>query len=329
MKKRPYIIFLAKRQSSASTRYRALNYFPFLKQAGFYPVHMDTKGSCFHKLTILREVKKSDAVVVIRKTFSLPFRIVLQLLSIKLIFDFDDAVFVKSNGKNSRLRKGRFKSMLKAVDHVWAGNEYLAENAKKWNASVDILPTAVDLNRYKKVGEKSKKNIDIVWIGSSSTKKYLQELVPILEILVKRSPHIRLKIIADFDLETKNLTTLPIDWSNDTEVDALSSSHIGISMMSDDAWSRGKCGLKVLQYMSSSLPVVVSNVGVHREIVVQGKSGFLVNDESEWLSALSSLINDEQLRLSMGKYGQQIVKKRYNYEATSRSMIKLLQNIDS
>ncbi|SDT84227.1 glycosyltransferase family 4 protein [Desulfobacula phenolica] len=327
MKKQPYILFLSKRQSSASTRYRGLNYFSFLKQAGFTPALMDSKGNLVHKIAVLKEVMKADVVVVLRKTFSFPFRRFVQLLSKKLIFDFDDAIFAKSSGGQSKLRMGRFKSMLAGVDHVWAGNRYLAETAEQFNASVEILPTAVDLNRYKSSEAKPDNNIDIVWIGSSSTKKYLQEVIPVLEKLAERVPRIRLKIIADFDLETRSLTTLPIAWKNETEAEELGSSHIGIAMMSDDPWSRGKCGLKVLQYMAASLPVVVSDAGVHGEIVDHGESGYLVNSESEWLSALTRLINDEQLRLSMGEYGRHIVSARYSYDVTSIQVIKRLKGL--
>jgi glycosyltransferase involved in cell wall biosynthesis len=326
MKEQPYILFLSKSRSSASTRYRSLNYFPFLKQDGLDPVHMDPKGSLFHKMAVLREVMKADVVVVLRKTFSFPFRRLIQFLSKTLVFDFDDAIFAKSSGDSSKTRMDRFKSMLAKVDHVWAGNRYLAENAEQCIDSVEILPTAVDLTRYKTTEAKPDNSIDIVWIGSSSTRKYLEALIPMLEKLAEKVPHVRLKIIADFDLDTTRLTTVPVQWSHETETCELGAGHIGIAVMSDDPWSRGKCGLKVLQYMAASLPVVVSDAGVHREIVEHGKSGYLVKNESEWLSALTRLINDEPLRHSMGEYGRGIVAARYSYATTAGQMIDRLKS---
>lgn len=326
MKEQPYILFLSKKQSSASTRYRCLNYFPFLEHEGLAPVHMDPKGSLFHKIAVLREVMKADVVVVLRKTFSFPFRRPVQFLSKKLIFDFDDAIFTKSSQKSSKRRMGSFKAMLSKVDHVWAGNQYLAGIAELFTSSVEVLPTAVDINRYTMTKAKPDKNIDIVWIGSSSTRKYLEDLIPILEKLAEKAPHIRLKIIADFDLETKCLTTVPVQWSNETETAELASSHIGIAVMPDDPWTRGKCGLKVLQYMAASLPVVASAAGVHGEIVDHGKSGYLVGDSSGWLPALTRLIDDESLRRSMGECGREIVGDRYSYAATARQMINRLKS---
>lgn len=327
MKNRPTILFLSKKRSSASTRYRCLNYFPFLEKAGFLPRQMNSQGSLLKKLSLLGEIRNADVVVVLRKTFSLPFRIVLGIFSKKIIFDFDDAIFVKSSGKESVLRKRRFKSMVKMVDHTWAGNSYLAQKAEEVCSSVELLPTAVDVSKYKTNEAKTRDHIDIVWIGSSSTRKYLEELIPILEKTAKKHPRIRLKIIADFDLKTTYLTTLAVPWREETEALELGSSHIGIAVMPDDSWSRGKCGLKVLQYMAAALPVVVSDSGVHRDIVKDKKSGFLARENAQWENALEKLINDKPLRESMGRRGNKTVTNHYSYDNTSQQVINTLNTM--
>ncbi|MCP4673027.1 MAG: hypothetical protein GY857_17180, partial [Desulfobacula sp.] len=98
---KPHVLFIAKRKTSASTRYRCLNYFQSLKKAGWFPEYIDTKGGLKHRIHTLRCIIKADIVVVVRKTFVFPFRFLVQILSKKLVFDFDDAIFVKSSGKKS------------------------------------------------------------------------------------------------------------------------------------------------------------------------------------------------------------------------------------
>ncbi|MCP4673021.1 MAG: glycosyltransferase family 4 protein [Desulfobacula sp.] len=262
-----------------------------------------------------------------RKTFVFPFRFLVQILSKKLVFDFDDAIFVKSSGKKSELRMRRFKALTSKAHQVWAGNRYLAQNAQKYCPSVKILPTAINTDKYDKDSIKTDEYIDIVWIGSSSTRKYLEQLVPTLDELAHKTPGIRLKIIADFDLETKYIKTSAIAWTDASEAKELASSHIGIAMIPDDPWSRGKCGLKLIQYMAASLPVVASNTGVHPDIVEHSVSGFLVNNKKEWIKALSSLIKNRKQRDSFGARGYDIVKKKYSYNTTTKQMIDHLNKL--
>ena len=77
----------------------------------------------------------------------------------------------------------------------------------------------------------------------------------------------------------------------------------------DDEWSRGKCGLKILQYMAAGIPAVGSPVGVNKEIIQDGKNGFLASTEDEWYEKLLSLCEDPELRRRMGNAGRKTVKK--------------------
>ena len=67
---------------------------------------------------------------------------------------------------------------------------------------------------------------------------------------------------------------LPVPWTEASEAVEIAGADIGISWMPDDAWSRGKCGLKVLQYLAAGLPVVANPVGVQIEMVRHGETGF-------------------------------------------------------
>lgn len=319
------IVFLSKGSTSASTRYRATAFLPLLSEQGIDALHFDVGGSMKGHFLALSAARRADVVIVLRKTFGTAFRILLRRNSKRLIFDFDDAVFCNSDGSASLTRMKRFAAMAQSCDYILAGNSFLAGAATRFNPAVTVLPTSVNMAKYGLPAPKPTEAVDLVWIGSSSTRKYLESALPALEAAAQLIPELRLKIIADFTLQSKILEIENIRWSEDTEAFHVASSHIGIAPMADNDWSRGKCGLKVLQYMAAGLPVVSSNAGVNTEIVQHGKTGLLVSSEKEWVQAITELARNEVMRHRFGNAGRARVKQRYTQEAALESLLQTLK----
>ncbi|MBV1913726.1 MAG: glycosyltransferase family 4 protein [Cycloclasticus sp.] len=301
------ILFISKSYNSSSTHYRALQFFPYLKSHGFKPKHVSSSGGLFAILKTLWLANQADVVIVLRKTFPLMITWLLRLVSKKLIFDFDDAIFCRSNGSISKTRMKRFKNIVSKSDHIFAGNQFLAHNSSKLNKSVSLIPTCLDVEKYNVKISKPTDSIDLVWIGSRSTSKYLLNLIPILDNIAATHPSLRLKVIADFDIPEAKIPTLIIPWTKSCEAYELVSSHIGIAPMIENDWTKGKCALKVLQYMAAGLPVISSNVGVNSEVITSNKNGFLVTTSDDWKEAIDTLVKDSKLRQSMGTTAHQDV----------------------
>ena len=111
------------------------------------------------------------------------------------------------------------------------------------------------------------------------------------------------------------MPVVAIPWSEATEAEALASGDVGISWIPDDLWSRGKCGLKVLQYQAAGLPVVANPVGVHPEMIEPGVSGFLATTADEWVDAVKALADRPFTRRRMGRAARASVVSRYSVEA--------------
>ena len=174
------VLFISKGENSSSTRYRALSYFPLLQQHGWEPRHItDNKTSASHR-KILREAARSDAVVLLRRTPGWLYGRRLRKASKRLIFDFDDAIFVPRSGRFSQ-RPARFRRIAQTCDHVWAGNSYLASEARRFNYDVSVVPTSIEIEAYQPVTNKPPGDAVLVWIGSRSTRKYLTDILPVLE----------------------------------------------------------------------------------------------------------------------------------------------------
>jgi glycosyltransferase involved in cell wall biosynthesis len=283
---------------------------------------------------LLRNLRYADAVIVQRK---LPPNWQLHLLrraARRLLFDFDDAVYCRdsfaSKGTRSARRLRRFTDFCRAADSVIAGNAFLASEAKRASphGPVSIIPTCVDPNRYPiarhaRVGS----GVQLVWVGSSSTLQGLEAISPLLEGLGERWPGLCLKFVCDRFLTLMRLPILPVRWTESGEAAEIADADIGISWMPDDAWSRGKCGLKVLQYMAAGLPVVANPVGVHCEMVRHGENGFLAESAGDWQEAMGRLAHDPSLRRRMGTAGRQRIENDYAVSVGAARWLEVLERL--
>jgi glycosyltransferase involved in cell wall biosynthesis len=271
--------------------------------------------------SLLAKVRRADVVMVQRK---LPARWQLHFLRRNaklLLFDFDDAVFGRDSyatkGIPSNRRQSRFRSICAAADAVIAGNTFLSKQAAHWTSSsrVHVIPTSVDPDAYPLARhERRGVGVQLVWVGSSSTLHSLEAIRHLLNTLGQRVPGLQLKLVCDRSLHLEHLPVIPVGWSEATEANELASADIGICWMPDDNWSRGKCGLKLLQYMAAGLPVVANRIGVHKEIVLHGETGFLADTAEEWQNAIGQLATDPALRGRMGAAGRRRLAADYSVE---------------
>jgi glycosyltransferase involved in cell wall biosynthesis len=319
------ILVLSKGSESSSTRYRALQYRPLFEQHGFALQHQTLAGGVTHYLSALRAARNADVVLVLRKTLPWPLLRLLRCAARRLVFDYDDAIFCNTDGSFSATRRARFAAMVQASDGVLAGNAFLASHAVQCGASATLIPTALDPARYRVTADKPLQTLDLVWIGSRSTRKYLAEAMPALADAAAQLGQLRLKIIADFDLPGQGIATLPVAWREETEAQELASAHIGIAPMRDDDWSRGKCALKVLQYMAAGLPVISSASGANAEIVRDGDNGLLAATPQDWATGIARLGADADLRERMGASGRALVEADYSIESVFSRLLGAIE----
>ena len=215
---------------------------------------------------------------------------------------------------------------------VVGGNSYLAQRAIDAGATwVEVLPTVVNLDRYpiRSPLESSADSgalsvLRIVWIGSPSTAHYLDLLRETLKELATHTPFV-LRVIGASEVSIPGVEVETIAWTEDTEVDSISSCAVGIMPLEDSPWEKGKCGYKLIQYMACSLPVVASAVGANVEIVEDGKNGYLVRSTDEWVVALRTLLESPRLRAEMGKAGRARVEENYCLQKTGPRLVELLR----
>lgn len=274
-----HLIALVESPGHVCCRYRLEAFRPALERAGHRLQVQALPPHWWQRLRLSGELRQADVVILQRKLLPAWQAALLARASSRLLFDLDDAVFLRDSyaGKpqQSVRRQRRFAAIVRRADLVVAGNSFLAAAALDAGAArAVVVPTCVDPQRYPcAVHERTGAGTQLVWIGSSSTLHGLEQVRPLLESVGLSLPGLYLKLICDRFLELNALAALPCPWSEATEASELAAADIGISWLPDDAWSRGKCGLKVLQYMAAGLPVVANPVGVQRELIRHGGNG--------------------------------------------------------
>jgi glycosyltransferase involved in cell wall biosynthesis len=278
-----------------------------------------------HRRRDIRKIAKYDVVLIYREAYllgNIKFEKKIRKKVKKIVFDFDDAIWlpnVSDANKNFSWLKDYAKTekLIALSDLVFAGNTYLQNYASNYSNNVVVVPTTIDTREYiPQVKQNKSDKICIGWSGSITTIQHFNYAVPFLEKLKEKyKDRIEILVIGDSSYQNQELGVESIDWKKNTELEDLSRIDIGIMPLPDDNWSRGKCGLKGLQYMALEIPTIMSQVGVNTEIIRDGENGFLAEAEEEWIDKLSRLIESKELREKLGKAGRKTVVEQYSFDA--------------
>jgi glycosyltransferase involved in cell wall biosynthesis len=329
------LVALVESQDHVCCRYRLRAFRDELAAAGhsleLRPLPRDWWG----RMRLGTDLRQAHAVILQRRLLPVWQVRLLRRRVRRLIFDFDDAVFLhdsySAKGTYSRVRWRRFAATVRAADVVVAGNGWLADQAATAGARRRIvIPTCVNPHAYPTAKhDLSRPGVRLVWVGSASTLQGLERVRPLLEAVGVGAPGVRLKLICDRFLTFERLPVELCLWTEATEAAEVAAADIGISWLPDDDWTRGKCGLKVLQYMAAGLPVVANPVGVQADMVRHGESGFLASKPREWVAAIAQLAHDTELRRRMGAAGRRRVEAQYSVAAGGRLWRELLASFQT
>lgn len=355
-KKRLRVLFLPGAYFSPSARYRILQLIPFfdkikydIKVRTIYPdrVLCTSNPACkiwqkipsrlsqlvrlFSSFWVLRDVFMFDVVVCNRDIVpDIKVRFIEKMivrLRIALIIDFDDAIYLGARAK-------KMNELFSISTHLVAGNQHLAIYASRFNSNITVIPTVVDTNKFnprKRLGIDDN-CVTIGWIGSSGpTIHHLPLVFPALIKLIGIGRYnIKFLIVSDLKpILPKELNSIVefVAWNEENEVALIQSMDIGLMPLPDSEFEKGKCGFKAIQYMSLSIPALVSPVGVNNEIVTHGINGYLCKSDEDWIYYLEELIKDSEKRKLMGRAARQTIMDKYSIEQSIISWEKVFQDL--
>ncbi len=358
-KKRILYIVQHRFNRSPGQRYRCEQYIPFLEANGFECVYSPIisneqedhdlyYGNYFRKLTlflkgIYRRVwdvwcaKDFDIIFIYREAFmtgTVLFEKLIHRIGDKIVFDFDDAIWKHDVSQGNKAlswlkRPEKTDDIVTLADLVFAGNNYLADYSRQFNPNTVVVPSTIDLDYYR-VPPKATSNekVTIGWSGSLTTIEHFKIIIPVLKRLKEKfGEKITLRVFGTPEYKNEELGIEGIAWTPENEVEQIAAFDIGIMPLPNNEWSKGKCGMKGLQYMALEVATVMTAVGVNNEIIQEAENGFLALTDDDWFEKLSRLIESKELRTKLGKAGRKTVEEKYSSQAIRNNYLSYFQKL--
>ncbi|MBI5625205.1 MAG: glycosyltransferase family 4 protein [Elusimicrobia bacterium] len=284
---------------------------------------------------VLYQARHHDVVFLQRTT--LPFRLerLLRLANPRIIFDFDDSIFMADPESNflgpiddlkAWVKPREFRNAVSASRMAIAGNEFLRRHVEGFCKQVRVMEESVDARRYTVKVKEPEQYVTIGWIGSPSTSGHLKLLEPVLRRLAGIRP-IRLKLVGAGSYACEGVPLVSVDWTYESEVPQLQTFDIGIMPTPPDKWGKGKLGTKMLQYMAVGVPAVVSFSEANAAVIRHGVNGLVARGEDEWFEALRTLVDDPALRRELGLRGRKTIEEKFSLSENSARFVGILEEV--
>lgn len=272
----------------------------------------------------VRAAERSDADVVLVEQQLFPYlpawiELLLWPRTKPTLIEFDDAIYL------TRGHRRKLQRLWRRADRLIVGNRFLAAVAAPFADDIHVIPTTVELARYDaaletqrahRAGERDPGSLRVAWIGLRYNFAYLDELAAPLAALAAEGRDIELVVISsglpDAGPAWDGVRLVHRPWSEAGEAAEIARCDVGVMPLPDSEWARGKCALKLLQYMAAGVPVVASPVGVNADIVRPGENGLLAADSPDWEAAFRQLADDVPLRAHLGEAGRATVEAGFS-----------------
>jgi glycosyltransferase involved in cell wall biosynthesis len=289
-------------------------------------------GGLLRRLRDVREARRADLVYLFLEVAPVGppiFERWIRRSRVPTVYDIDDLVYLPHHSAANRFMRwlrshGKVPESIAAADHVIVCTEHLERYARQFSDRVTDISSTIDTDAYQpRRHDDRTRGVVIGWSGSHSTAPYLHLLDDVLRELA-RTDGITVKVIGDAGFAIDGVDVDAQAWRLESEVADLSMIDIGVYPLPDEEWVLGKSGLKALQYMALGIPTVAQRIGSNIEIIEEGVNGFLADAPDEWVAILRRLVNDPQLRRSIGERARQTVVDRYSVAVTAPVYLRIL-----
>ena len=275
-------------------------------------------------------------------------------LNKKVLFDIDDLIidtkytdilpFLKSLPKKQKelydsgvVRMGK---TLKLCDGAITTTEALAKELKHYVPIVYINRNVASEEMWKLsetavLKKKQREDQDSIIIGyfsgSISHNPDIEMIKPALIKILKEFKNVKLLLFGDlsFPNEFKEFSSQIMnksytDWKNLPEI--LANVDINIAPIEDNIFNSAKSENKWVEAALVKIPTIASNVGAFHNVIIQNVTGLLCSNNKDWYKSLKALINNKNIRKTIGENAYKTCLKKYNTVYTGRKLSKFINS---
>jgi glycosyltransferase involved in cell wall biosynthesis len=233
-------------------------------------------------------------------------------------------VKIWEDGKNFSIEKNRknldkLKEGLELADLITVTTDVLGEVYKPYCDNVVSLPNCVDLNVWKKLPLMPHKEIRIGWFGGHSHYHDWRLLKEVLPAISKKYPQVKFVIMGQTFWDVlKHIKPEQIEvhtWVHNMAYPykaAILDLDMMIIPLQKDDFNICKSPIKWIEAGSLFVPSVASAISPYIELHKEDNGIFVDDDPLSWISAISMLVENEELRKSMGKAARRTVIEQFD-----------------
>src|SRR5574340_591567 len=262
-----------------------------------------------------------------------------------VVFDLDDLLFELPENHPDRISGFYVEAllpMLQAVieaDLVTVATEPLKEYLLPYNNNIVVVPNYLNdrLWKLKKIDSSAAKDdiITIGYMGGHSHRPDLLMVLPALKIILEKYPQrIRFHF---WGIEPPDdlIPFSRVDWypppryeyADFAQYFQTQFADIVIAPLGDNLFNNCKSPIKYLEYSANGMPGVYSRVTPYANIITHGEDGFLAGSTEEWVDALSTLIEQKDIRHKFIENAQAKIRENWLLSKNYHSQVEIYRNL--
>lgn len=250
-------------------------------------------------------------------------------------FHGSDAYFCHLEKRYQKVKNFWFEKLaIQGAKAFIAPTSFAGEVSKKLfgikNKTIQTIHYGLELDKFENPYPDIYEKGLILYIGTIIRKKGVFELPEIFNLVRQQHPEARLVLIGgdSYDIATQSQSTWQLLQEQFQENHRKKVSYLGKIQYKDvhDYIKKANVcvfpafaetlGMVTIESMAMQKPVVNTNIGWAKELIIDGESGFLVHPKNhvDYAAKINSILADNQLAKQMGKNARKRVESLFDVE---------------